>query len=67
MGELNKEITKEQTEYQTYDQLPAVFIEFPSQLEMQKAYQAIPYQPDFKGVKTVINAAQKILFGKTCN
>ena len=57
LGELNKEITKEQTEYQTYDQLPAVFIEFPSQLEMQKAYQAIPYQPDFKGVKTVINAA----------
>lgn len=57
LGELNKEIAKQQAEYQTYEQLPAVFIEFPSQLELQKAYQGIPYQPDFKGVKTVINAA----------
>ncbi|KAL6450634.1 SPAC24H6.13 Uncharacterized membrane protein C24H6.13 [Candida maltosa Xu316] len=57
LGELNKEIGKLQAEYQTYEQLPAVFIEFPSQLELQKAYQAIPYQKDFKGVKTVINVA----------
>ncbi|RCK66685.1 putative membrane protein C24H6.13 [Candida viswanathii] len=57
LGEMNKEIGKQQAEYQTYEQLPAVFIEFPSQLELQKAYQGIPYQPDFKGVRTVINAA----------
>ena len=57
LGELNKDIAKQQTEYKTCKQLPAVFIEFPSQLELQKAYQSIPYQPDFKGVKTIINAA----------
>ncbi|CAK9439355.1 uncharacterized protein LODBEIA_P35170 [Lodderomyces beijingensis] len=53
LGELNKSITKQQDEYQTFDLLPAVFLEFPSQLELQKAYQAIPFNKAFKGVKRV--------------
>ena len=48
LGELNKEIKKDQLQHTTNDQLPAVFMEFPTQLELQKAYQAIPYHADFK-------------------
>lgn len=48
LGELNKEIKKDQLQHTTNEQLPAVFIEFPTQLELQKAYQAIPYHDDFK-------------------
>lgn len=48
LGELNRDIKKEQLEYQSLTQFPAVFIEFPTQLELQKAYQAIPYNPDLK-------------------
>lgn len=57
LGELNKSVGKKQAEYATNTQLPAVFIEFPSQLELQKAYQAIPYNKDFKGVKRVTGVA----------
>ncbi|KAI5952439.1 PHM7 [Candida jiufengensis] len=57
LGELNKTVSKQQAEYATNKQLPAVFIEFPSQLELQKAYQAIPYNKEFKGVKSVTGAA----------
>lgn len=48
LGELNLEIKKAQGEHKTNLQLPSVFIEFPSQLELQKAYQAIPYNPELK-------------------
>ncbi|KAI5969540.1 PHM7 [Candida margitis] len=57
LGELNKTVGKKQSEYATNTQLPAVFIEFPSQLELQKAYQAIPYNKDFKGTKRVTGIA----------
>lgn len=57
LGELNKSVAKQQAEFQAQEQLPAVFIEFPTQLELQKAYQAIPYNKDFKGVKRLINVA----------
>lgn len=57
LGELNKEIKKEQLQFQSNKQIPAVFIEFPSQLELQKAYQAIPFNSDFKGVKRLTSVA----------
>lgn len=48
LGELNKSVKKAQQEHNSNPQVPAVFMEFPSQLELQRAYQAIPYNPDFK-------------------
>lgn len=48
LGELNEEIKAEQAECKTYEQRPAVFIEFQTQLELQKAYQAIPYSKELK-------------------
>lgn len=51
LGELNKKIKKGQAEHNSNPQLPSVFIEFPSQLELQRAFQAIPYNSDFKGTK----------------
>lgn len=48
LGELNREIKGAQEEHNSNTQLPAVFIEFPSQLELQKAYQAIPFHKDLK-------------------
>lgn len=57
LGELNKEINTAQLEHNTNTQLPSVFIEFPSQLEMQKAYQAIPFNKEFKGTKRHVGLA----------
>ncbi|KAK6198673.1 uncharacterized protein RJT21DRAFT_50437 [Scheffersomyces amazonensis] len=51
LGELNEKIAKAQEEHKTNEQVPAVFLEFPTQLELQKAYQAVPYNPELKGVK----------------
>ncbi|ODV67707.1 DUF221-domain-containing protein [Hyphopichia burtonii NRRL Y-1933] len=48
LGELNKDIKKRQLEHNSNTQIPSVFIEFPTQLELQKAYQAIPYNDEFK-------------------
>lgn len=48
LGELNKDIKKSQLEHNSNTQLPAVFIEFPTQLELQKAYQAVPYNKELK-------------------
>ena len=48
LGELNREIKKEQLQHNARAQHPSVFIEFPTQLEMQKAYQAIPYHDELK-------------------
>lgn len=51
LGELNREIKKKQLEHNSNTQLPSVFMEFPSQLELQKAYQAIPFSTDLKKCK----------------
>jgi hypothetical protein len=51
LGELNKSIKKQQLEHNSNTQVPSVFMEFPTQLELQKAYQAIPYNKNFKGTK----------------
>lgn len=48
LGELNRDIKKKQLEHNSNAQLPSVFMEFPTQLELQKAYQAIPFSSDFK-------------------
>lgn len=48
LGELNREIRKGQLESGANTQIPSVFIEFPTQLELQKAFQAIPYHPELK-------------------
>lgn len=48
LGELNKEIKKDQLQCHANTQVPSVFIEFPTQLELQKAYQSISYNKDFK-------------------
>lgn len=57
LGELNSEIKKEQLECHSNAQLPSVFIEFPTQLELQKAYQAIPFNKDFKFTRRVTGVA----------
>ncbi|RLV89233.1 hypothetical protein JA1_005252 [Spathaspora sp. JA1] len=51
LGKLNESISEKQKNYSKNDLLPAVFIEFPTQLELQRAYQAVPYNPDLKTVK----------------
>lgn len=52
LEELNTKISKQQVEYKSNKQEPAVFIEFPTQLELQKAYQAIEFnKTDLKGVR----------------
>lgn len=57
IGELNREISKLQVEHESFDKLPAVFMEFPTQVELQKAYQAIPYNKLFKGTKRIQGVA----------
>ncbi|CUM67563.1 uncharacterized protein PRCAT00005263001 [Priceomyces carsonii] len=54
LGELNKEIKKKQLEHLSNTQVPSVFLEFPTQLELQKAYQAIPYNKEFKNTIRLI-------------
>ena len=53
LGELNEEIEKKQGELDTFEKLRAVFISFPTQMELQKAYQAIPYNKLYKRTKRV--------------
>ncbi|CAN3376864.1 hypothetical protein DIURU_001642 [Diutina rugosa] len=48
LGELNTEIAKDQREHEANEQLSSVFLEFPTQIELAKAYQAIPYLKEFK-------------------
>lgn len=57
LGDLNTDIKKDQAEFASNDQLPGVFIEFPTQLELQEAYQAIPYNSDLKKCKRITNVA----------
>lgn len=57
LEELNEKIATQQEEYESNTQAPAVFIEFPSQLELQKAYQAISFNPKLKSVKKLTGLA----------
>lgn len=51
LGTLNSEIKKLQLQHNANTQLPSAFLEFPTQLELQKAYQAIPYHPEIKNAR----------------
>ena len=51
LGELNTEVKKDQAQHNANTQIPSVFIEFPTQLELQKAYQAIPYNKELGSSK----------------
>ena len=57
IGELNKEIGDLQTNKKDFDKVNSAFIEFPTQLELQKALQAIPYHPDFKKTRALTGVA----------
>lgn len=48
LGELNADIKTAQEQHNANTQIPSVFIEFPTQIELQKAYQAIPYNDELK-------------------
>ncbi|KAG7663159.1 PHM7 [[Candida] subhashii] len=48
LKELNDDIDGMQAKFDENEQLPAVFIEFPTQLDLQRAYQALPYNSEFK-------------------
>lgn len=48
LGELNKDIKKDQAEHNSNPQVNSVFMEFPSQLELQRAFQAVPYNKELK-------------------
>lgn len=51
LGTLNSEIKKLQLQHNANTQLPSAFLEFPTQLELQKAYQAIPSHPEIKNAR----------------
>lgn len=57
LKELNEEIADKQSNLDSFEQLPAVFLEFPTQLELQRAYQAIPFNADLKRAKRIIGVA----------
>lgn len=48
LGELNREIKQEQEQFGLASQTTSVFLEFPTQLDAQKAYQLIPYNKETK-------------------
>ncbi|KAG7192960.1 uncharacterized protein KQ657_001065 [Scheffersomyces spartinae] len=51
IGDMQKNHTKE------FEKVNAVFLEFPSQLELQKAYQACPYHPLLKKARRFIGVS----------
>ncbi|ABN66474.1 predicted protein [Scheffersomyces stipitis CBS 6054] len=51
LGELNTSIKEQQENFKENKQVPSVFIEFPTQLDLQLAYQAVPFNKDLKGVR----------------
>uniref|UniRef100_A0A914YP02 CSC1/OSCA1-like 7TM region domain-containing protein n=1 Tax=Panagrolaimus superbus TaxID=310955 RepID=A0A914YP02_9BILA len=51
LGELNIDIEKRQHQHTNNRPISSVFIEFPSQLELQRAYQALPYNAKLKSAK----------------
>ncbi|CCH45450.1 Phosphate metabolism protein 7 [Wickerhamomyces ciferrii] len=56
IGELNTDISDRQKNANTAQQLHSVFIEFPNQLEAQRAYQSVPYT-DLKKTTRFIGVA----------
>lgn len=48
LGELNREIKEEQAKFGLAPQTTSVFLEFPTQLDAQKAYQLIPFNKELK-------------------
>ncbi|ODQ79949.1 hypothetical protein BABINDRAFT_36199 [Babjeviella inositovora NRRL Y-12698] len=57
LQKLNEEIIESQSKYTAAKQLLSVFMEFPSELQLQKAYQAIPYHKQLKKGRRVIGVA----------
>ncbi|CDK26503.1 unnamed protein product [Kuraishia capsulata CBS 1993] len=55
IGELNEEIKNDQDNYETAEKNGSAFVEFNSQLELQRAYQAVPYSKDLKLSRAVVN------------
>lgn len=57
LGKLNKEIKEEQAQYSLAPQTSSVFLEFPTQLDAQRAYQLVPYNKDIRRVERFIGLA----------
>lgn len=57
LGDLNREIKQEQAQYGLAAQTNSVFLEFPTQLDAQKAYQLIPFNKEIKRVGRYIGLA----------
>ncbi|ODV61458.1 Phm7p [Ascoidea rubescens DSM 1968] len=57
IAELNQEIEQDQQNYLDNEKVGSVFIQFPNQIEAQRAFQALPYHKSFKksGSKFIIN------------
>lgn len=57
LGDLNREIKQEQAQYGLAAQTNSVFLEFPTQLDAQKAYQLIPFNKQIKRTGRYIGLA----------
>lgn len=57
LGELNREIKQEQVQFASASQTTSVFMEFPTQLDAQKAYQSIPFNKSLRGTDRFIGLA----------
>ncbi|RKP29105.1 DUF221-domain-containing protein [Metschnikowia bicuspidata] len=57
LGELNREIKEEQAQYSLATQTGSVFLEFPTQLDAQKAYQLVPFNKQIKRAGRFIGLA----------
>ncbi|KAI0465484.1 hypothetical protein LJB42_000721 [Komagataella kurtzmanii] len=57
LSELNGELATAQNNWQDAKMVGSVFIEFPTQLELQRAYQAVPYNKDLKLSRRVTGVA----------
>lgn len=62
LPELNEKITQLQADPDTKRKVGSVFMEFPSQLEAQRAYQSIPYHKMFKGDRAIGVAPTDIIW-----
>ncbi|ODV94923.1 hypothetical protein PACTADRAFT_86113 [Pachysolen tannophilus NRRL Y-2460] len=57
LGELNKDIKESQEDFDNAEKVGSAFIEFPTQLEAQRAYQAVPFAKDLKFCRRIIDAS----------
>lgn len=57
LGELNKEIKEEQAQYSLATQTGSAFLEFPTQMDAQMAYQLVPFNKQIKRVGRHIGLA----------